>query len=42
MSLRDRIKSIFKKHGFAQIAVVSAVTVIISVLVSNLKKAYRL
>ena len=38
MSLKDRIKAIFKQHGFTLIAVVSAVTAIISVLASNLKR----
>ena len=38
MSLRDKIKEIFKKYGFTITAVISAVTVVISVLVSNLKK----
>ena len=38
MPLRDKIKAIFKKHGLTITAVISAVTVAISVLVSNLKK----
>ena len=38
MSLKDRIRSIFKKYGFTLLAVFSAVSVVISVLVSNLKK----
>ena len=38
MSLRDKIKAIFKKYGFTITAVISAVTVVLSVLVSNLKK----
>ena len=38
MSLKDRIKAIFKKHGFTLIVVVSAVTVINSVLASILKR----
>ena len=38
MSLKDRIKSIFKKYGLTLLAVFSAVSVVISVLVSNLKK----
>ena len=38
MSLRHKIKTIFKKYGFTITAVISAVTVVISVLVSNLKK----
>ena len=37
MSLRDRIKVIFKKHGFTLTAVVIAVTVVISALAANLK-----
>ena len=37
MSLRDRIKAIFKKHGFTLTAIVIAVTVVISVLAANLK-----
>ena len=36
MSLRDRIKIIFKKYGFTIVAVVSAVSVVIGVIVSNL------
>ena len=38
MSLKDRIKSIFKKYGFTLLAVFSAVSVVISVLVINLNK----
>ena len=38
MSLRDRIKEIFKKHGFTAIAVITAIFVVISVIVNNLKK----
>ena len=38
MSLRDRIKSIFKKYGFTVFAVVSAVGLVIGVIVNNLKK----
>ena len=38
MSMTDKIKAIFKKYGFTFVAVFSAVTVVISVLVSNLKK----
>ena len=38
MSLRERIKDIFKKHGFTVFAVLSAVGVIIGVIVSNLSK----
>jgi len=37
MSLRDRIKGIFKKYGFTTVAVVTAVGVVIGVIVSNLK-----
>ena len=38
MSLRDRVKSIFKKYGFTVFAVVSAVGSVIGVIVNNLKK----
>ena len=38
MSLRDRVKLIFKKHGFTVFAVVSAVGLVIGVIVNNLKK----
>ena len=38
MSLRDRIKAIFKKHGFTLTAVVVSVSVVISFLATNLKK----
>ena len=38
MTMTDKIKTIFKKYGFTMTAVISAVTVVISVLVSNLKK----
>ena len=38
MSLRERVKLIFKKYGFTVFAVVSAVGVVISVIVSNLSK----
>ena len=38
MSLRERIKAIFKKYGFTVFAVLSAVGVIIGVIVSNLSK----
>ena len=38
MSLRDRVKLIFKKYGFTVFAVVSAVALVIGVIVSNLKK----
>ena len=37
LSLRDRVKAIFKKYGFTAIAVISAVGVVIGVIVSNLK-----
>ena len=38
MSLRDRVKVIFKKYGFTVFAVMSAVGVVIGVIVSNLSK----
>ena len=38
MSLRDRVKLIFKKYGFTVFAVVSAVGLVIGVIVSNLQK----
>ena len=38
MSLRDRVKMIFKKYGFTVFAVVSAVGLVIGVIVNNLKK----
>ena len=38
MSLRDRVKAIFKKYGFTVFAVVSAVGLVIGVVVNNLKK----
>ena len=38
MSLRDRVKSIFKKYGFTVFAVVSAVGLVIGVIMNNLKK----
>ena len=38
MSLRDRVKAIFKKYGFTVFAVVSAVGLVIGVIVSSLKK----
>ena len=37
LSLRDRVKEIFKKHGFTVIAVASAIGTVIGVIVSNLK-----
>ena len=37
LSLRDRIKEIFKKHGFTVIAVGTAIATVIGVIVSNLK-----
>ena len=38
MSLRDRVKAIFKKYGFTVFAVVSAIGLVIGVTVNNLKK----
>ena len=40
MSLRDRVKLIFKKYGFTVFAVVSAVGLVIGVIVNNLKKGF--
>ena len=37
LSLKDRIKEIFKKHGFTVVAVITAIGVVIGVIVSNLK-----
>ena len=37
LSLRDRVKEIFKKHGFTVVAVTTAIGVVIGVIVSNLK-----
>ena len=37
LSLRERIKEIFKKHGFTVIAVATAIGTVIGVIVSNLK-----
>ena len=37
MSLRDRVKAVFKKYGFTAFAVLSAVGAVIGVIVSNLK-----
>ena len=37
MTLRDRVKAIFKKYGFTVLAVASAVGVVIGVIVANLK-----
>ena len=37
MTLRDRVKAIFKKYGFTVFAVTSAVGVVIGVIVANLK-----
>ena len=37
ISLRDRVKAIFKKYGFTAFAVLSAVGAVIGVIVSNLK-----
>ena len=41
MSLRDRVKAIFKKYGFTVFAVVSAVGLVIGVIVSNLQKGLK-
>ena len=38
MFLRDRIREIFKKHGFTAVTVITAVSVVIGAIVSNLKK----
>ena len=38
MTLRHRVKIIFKKYGFTVFAVASAVGVVIGVIVANLKK----
>ena len=37
LPLRDRIKEIFKKHGFTAVSVLTAIVVVIGVIVSNLK-----
>ena len=37
MTMRDKLKRIFKKYGFTAFAVLSAVGVVIGVIVSNLK-----
>ena len=37
MSLRDRVKAIFKKYGFTVFAVLSAVGAVIGVIVTDLK-----
>ena len=37
LSLRDRVKEIFKKHGFTVVSVMTAIGVVIGVIVSNLK-----
>ena len=37
MTLRDRVKAIFKKYGFTVLAVASAVGVVIGLIVANLK-----
>ena len=37
MTLRDRVKDIFKKYGLIVLAVATAVGVVISVIVANLK-----
>ena len=41
MSLRDRIKEVFKKYGFTAFAVLSAVGVVIGVIVANLKSGVQ-
>ena len=41
MTLRDRIKAIFKKYGFTVLAVASAVGVVIGVIVANLKNGLK-
>ena len=41
MSLRDRVKLIFKKYGFTVFAVVLAVGLVIGVIVNNLKKVWQ-
>ena len=41
MSLRDRVKLIFKKYGFTVFAVVSAVGLVIGVIVNNLQKGLK-
>ena len=38
MSLRDRVKAIFKKYGFTAFAVLSSVGVVIGVVISSMKK----
>ena len=40
MSLRDRIKIIFKKYGFTAVAVLSSIGVVIGVIVSSLKNGF--
>ena len=37
MTLRDRVKAIFKKYGFTVLAIASAVGVVIGIIVANLK-----
>ena len=37
LSLRDRVKEIFKKYGFTVVSVLTAIGVVIGVIVSNLK-----
>jgi len=39
MSLRDRVKAIFKKYGFITFAVLAAVSVTLGVILSNLKSS---
>ena len=37
MSLKDRVKAIFKKYGFTVVAVATAVSVVIGVIMSSLQ-----
>ena len=37
MSLRDRVKAIFRKYGFTTIAILKAVSVIIGAIINSLK-----
>ena len=37
MTLRDRVKTIFRKYGFIVLAVASAVGLVIGIIVTNLK-----
>ena len=41
MTVRDRVKAIFKKYGFTVLSVASAVGVVIGVIVANLKNGLR-